>query len=197
LGLTIGPDVIVDLRATDATLQLLGIKDFNPDFIWIGGTTPSAAVVIRCAIKLGLSAKFLINTWGIDDYLLKETDKEAEGRVFGFSVVRPFGYDTAAMNNIKANTGDQSYSLHFNKSWASMMVLWEGLKRAKKLNGSSLKAALETLREFETGGLTPPLTYTPEDHRPTTTCGLYTIKDGRLILVSDVSVDREDELLGR
>ena len=80
-----------------------------------------------------------------------------------------------------------------------MLVMVEGLKRAKaagKLNGPGLKDALETIKDFETGGLTPPLTYTPTDHRATTTCGLYTIKGGQLTLVEDVSVDRQDEYLG-
>jgi len=199
IGLEIGPDISVDLRATDATSQLLQMKEFNPEFAWIGGTTMSTAVIIKDAAKLGLQTKFLINTWGIDENLYKLAGEATEGRAFGFIVVRPFGYDVPETKTIKTIAKDKAYTLHYNKAWASMMVMWEGLKRAKKagqLNGPGLKAALETLKDFETGGLTPPLTYTPEDHRATTTCGLYTIKGGKLVLVTDVSIERKPEYLG-
>ena len=199
MGLEVGPDISVDLRATDATSQLMQMKEFNPDFAWVGGTTPSTAVIIKDAAKLGLKTKFLINTWGIDENLPKLAGEAAEGRAFGFIVVRPFGYDVPETKIIQTITGDKKYTLHYNKAWASMMVMWEGLKRAKKagqLNGPGLKAALETLKDFGTGGLTPPLTYTPTDHRATTTCGLYAIKGGQLTLVTDVSIDRTPEYLG-
>ena len=54
MGLEVGPDVSVGLRATDATSQLLQMKEFNPEFAWVGGTTPSTAVIIKDAAKLGL-----------------------------------------------------------------------------------------------------------------------------------------------
>ena len=65
LGLQIGPDEIVNLRAIDATSQLLNMKKFDPDFAWIGGTTPSTAVIIKDAAKHGLRTKFMINCWGL------------------------------------------------------------------------------------------------------------------------------------
>ena len=197
LGLQIGPDVSVGLRATDATPQLLHIKGFAPDFVWLGGTTPSVAIIIKDAVRLGLKGKFLINTWGIDEHLSEAAGNAAQGRALGFIPIRPFGYEAPETSRIRSITGDKTYRRHYNLAWASMMVLWEGLKRVSKFNGPSLKAALETLKDFETGGLTPPLTFTPDDHRATTTCGLYTVKEDRLSLVTDVSIDRLKEYLGR
>ena len=199
MGLKVGPDISVGLREKDATSQLLQMKEFDPQFAWVGGTTPSTAVIIKDAAKLGLKTKFLINTWGIDENLPKLAGAAAEGRAMGFIVVRPYGYDVPEMAKIKTIAGNKQYTLHYMKAWVSMMVMWEGLKRAKKagqLNGPGLKAALETINNFDTGGITPPLTYTPTDHRATTTCGLYTIKGGKLILVTDVSIDKKKEYLG-
>ena len=199
MGLEIGPDISVGLGATDATSQLLQMKEFGPDFAWIGGTTSSTAVILKDAVKLGLDTKFLINTWGMDENLPKLAGEAAEGRALGFVVVRPFGYDVPEMAKIKTVTQDKTYTLQFNKSWTSMMVMWEALKKANKagkLNGPGLKEALETLKDYDTGGLTPPLTYTPEDHRATTTCGLYTIKSGQLTLVDDLALERQAEYLG-
>jgi branched-chain amino acid transport system substrate-binding protein len=199
MGLEIGPDISVALNATDATSQLLQMKEFGPDFAWIGGTTASTAVIIKDAAKLELPTKFIVNTWGIDENLARLAGAAADGRTMGFIVVRPFGYDIPASAEIKKVAGDNKYTLHYNKSWASMMVMTEGLKRAKEkgeLTGPGLKAAIETLTDYDTGGLTPPLTFTSEDHRATTTCGLYKIEGGALQLVQDLTIDRTKEYLG-
>ena len=80
-----------------------------------------------------------------------------------------------------------------------MMVMWEGLKRADKagqLNGPGLKAALETLQNFDTGGLTAPVSFTPTDHRPNTALRIFKMSDNKLVPVMSVSIDREDRFLG-
>jgi branched-chain amino acid transport system substrate-binding protein len=47
------------------------------------------------------------------------------------------------------------------------MVFTEGFKRAgKDLTPDSLKAAIETLREYDTGGVYPLITYTSTSHAP-------------------------------
>ena len=84
LGLEIGPDISVALSATDATSQLLQMKEFNPDFAWIGGTVNSTAVILKDSLKLGLDTRFLINTWGFDENLYKLAGEAAEnGRAYG------------------------------------------------------------------------------------------------------------------
>ena len=48
---------------------------------------------------------------------------------------------------------DDTHTVHYIQGWSSMMVMWEGLKRASALDGPSVKAAIETLKDFDTGGL--------------------------------------------
>jgi hypothetical protein len=43
-----------------------------------------------------------------------------------------------------------------------------------------VKLALEGFKDFVTGGLTPPLTITPRDHRPSVESRIFVIKDGKL-----------------
>ena len=199
LGLKVGPDEIVGLRAKDATSQLLAMKKFNPDFAWIGGTTPSTAVILKNAAQLKLKTKFIINVWGFDEKLPQMCGKEAWPYAIGVAAVTPWGVDVPGMKAVVASAGGKDYTLHYIKSWVSMLVMAEGLKRAKKagkLNGPGLKAALETLKDFKTGGLTPPITYTPEDHRPSTSIGLFGIKDGKLYKIKDVTLKRQKKYLG-
>ena len=59
-----------------------------------------------------------------------------------------------------------------------------------------MKRALETLKNFDTGGLTPPVTYTAADHRPTTRTTIYMVKGGKLTKVADEETPRKKEWLG-
>ncbi len=198
-GLQIGPDQIVGLRAIDATSQLLAMKKYNPDFAWIGGTTPSTAVILKDAAKLGLKTKFVINPWGFDENLPRLAGKAAEGRAFGLLVVAPFGANVPGMKDVVASAGGKNYTLHYVKSWVSMMVMVEGMGRAKragKLNGPGLKAALETLKDFGTGGLTAPITFTPTDHRPNTSCAIGGVKGGKIYIEKNVTFPRMPEYIG-
>jgi len=199
LGLKVGPDEIVGLRAIDATSQLLHMKKFNPDFAWIGGTTPSTAVILKDAAKLGLKTKFVINCWGYDENLPKLAGKAAEGRAFGMLPVAPFGADVPGMKEVVASAGGKKYTLHYVKAWVSMLVMAEGLKRAKKagkLNGPGLKAALETLRDYKVGGLCAPITYTPTDHRPNTSMAIGGVKDGKIYIIKQVKFPRQKKYIG-
>ena len=53
-------------------------------------------------------------------------------------------------------------------------VYAEGLKRAgQDLTPESFKNGLETLKDFDTSGIVPPVTYTSTSHAPTTISRLY------------------------
>ncbi|MFZ5587803.1 MAG: ABC transporter substrate-binding protein [Thermodesulfobacteriota bacterium] len=201
LGLEVGPDEIVDLKAIDATSQLLNMKQFDPDFAWIGGTTASAAVIIKDAAKLGLRTKFVINCWGFDENLAKLAGEAAVGRAYGMVPVAPFGVDVPGMKAVVESAGGKQLTLHYVKAWVSMMVMNEGLKRAKKagkLDGPGLKAALETIKDFDTGGLTAPITYTATDHRPNTTLTIYTVgQGGKMEKIKEVTMPREAKDVGK
>jgi len=199
LGLNVGPDQIVDLRAIDATSQLMAMKKFDPEWAWIGGTTPSTAVILKDAVKLGLKTKFVINCWGFDEDLPKLAGAAADGRAFGMVNVALYGADVPGMKAVVAAGEGKPHTLHFVKAWVSMNVMAEGLKRAKKagkLDGPGLKAALETITDYDTGGLTPPITFTPTDHRPSTAYTIYGMKGGKPYIVKKVEIKREAKYIG-
>jgi len=79
------------------------------------------------------------------------------------------------------------------------MVWSEALKRADKakaLTGEGVKAALETLQNFDLGGLTANITYTPSDHRPSTKTPIYMIQSGKLVKVAEFDMPRKQQWLG-
>ncbi|MEW6487279.1 MAG: ABC transporter substrate-binding protein [Thermodesulfobacteriota bacterium] len=188
----------VALNAIEATTQMLNLKKNEPDFAWLGGTTPSCAVAIKDARKLGLKTVFLVNIWGNDEDLPRLAGGAEEG-TFGLQGAVTYGADVPGMKPILEVTKNQPQMTHFIRGWTSMLVMCEALKRADaagKLNGRGIKEASETLRDFDTGGLTAPITFTPEDHRPTMSAVIVKYVGGKPVTQETVVLERKAEWLG-
>jgi len=199
LGFELVGEEIVDLKAMDATAQLLRLAKTTPDFTWIGGTTQSTAVILKDAQKLNLKTQFFTNIWGADENLPPLAGPAAEG-VISLQAAVAYGQDVPGMKAIEKLTGGKPQMTHYVRGFASMLVMAEGIKRAQakgKLGGEEIKAALETLRDFDPMGLTAPISYFPDDHRPNMTAYLYVFKGGKLELLAKQSLERKKEWLGK
>ena len=93
---------------------------------------------------------------------------------------------------------NDTHASPYMRGWLWTLMAAEAIKRAgPNPTGESVKKALETLREWDTGGITPPFTYTNEDHRPTNRARLVVIKDGKVVPVKEVSVERDMKWIGK
>jgi branched-chain amino acid transport system substrate-binding protein len=199
LGFNIVAEENVDLKAMDATTQLLSVQKAAPDFCWIGGTTASTAVVLKDAKKLGLKTQFFINIWGNDENLIKLAGDAAEGAI-GLQASAAYDDAGAGMDLIRKLTNNQHQMTHYVRGFASMLVMAEAMKRALAkgpLTGESIKAAVETLKDYDPMGLTPPLTYTATDHRPTMAAMLYKVQGGKLVKLATSTLERRADWFGK
>lgn len=199
LGFEILGDENVDLKAIETNSQLLSVKNKGADFAWIGGTTNSTAVILKDAKKLGLKTKFFSNIWGIDE----STPKLAAGAEEGALVMAgstTYGAKVPGMTLLEQITKNQPQPTPYIRGYVSMMVLVEALKRADKkgpITGESVKDALETFRDFDTGGLTPgKITYTSTDHRPFMSVNIMEMQKGKLVIKETITLPRKAEWLG-
>ncbi len=189
----------ISLKAMDATTELLALQKTQPDFCWIGGTTPSAAVTLKDAAKLKMDTTFFIDIWGIDENLVKLAGDAANGHIGNLGSVT-YDDEGEGVTLIRTLTGGEHQMSHFLRGFASMLVMAEGMKLAAakgELTGPNIKAALETLRDFDPMGLTPPISYFPDDHRPTMSVFIYRVEDGHLVKVASPTLERRAEWLGK
>jgi len=199
LGFEVVGQENVDLKAIDATPQLLSLKKVEPDFIWTGGTTPSTAVIMKDAQKLGMSCTFLTNIWSSDENIFKLGGAAAEGH-YGLQGAAIYGQPCEGMDLIQKLTGGQAQMTHYVRGFVSAMVMCEGMKMAKaagEVTGESIKNALETLRDFDPMGLAPAVSYFADDHRPNLSVNVCTFKGGKLEFVKTEILERKKEWLGR
>jgi len=82
--------------------------------------------------------------------------------------------------------GEDDPGTHSRIGYAAAQLVVEGLRRAgPELTREGLLTALETLENW-TGGLVPPVTYSPTDHRGLTALSLLRAKGGRWIVHQDL-----------
>jgi branched-chain amino acid transport system substrate-binding protein len=201
-GIDLVDEEIVPGAFQDATSQLLNMKKKEADYAYINVTTTGVSTILKDAKKLGLNTKFGSNPYGFSEALPQVAKEAAEG-VTGVMPHVPFGENVPGMKRLvefhqQHHAGDTHDALYV-RGWTYVLVWSEALKRAdrdKALTGEGVRMALEKLRDFDLGGLTANITYTPTDHRPSTKTPIYMIQKGRLVKVAEFDMPRKQQWLG-
>jgi len=193
VGVEVVDEQIVNLRDLDATPQLLNMAKKDPDFAILQETANPTAVVLKCAKKLGLRTKFIAHNWGLDENLLKLAGDAADGH---YGLV-PFAFwaddDLPGIREMKAyyekiHPGDPPRILRYCQGWATALVMAEGLRRmGDDLTGEALKEALESIRDFSTGGITSPISFLPTSHKGSVALRIYQVVDAKQGIVERVT----------
>jgi branched-chain amino acid transport system substrate-binding protein len=184
LGIDIGPDVwITDASqvAKHIPSLLATINAYNPDFAYLSLTSKETSSLLQEVHKMDLKTKWICNKRAFDENLTP-----FDG-VFGVQPISPFGEDIPGMAGIKEAHQKwhpyDSHTLSYVEGWATTQVISEALRRSLPEQGFSrerVKLALEGFKDFITGGLTPPITFTSKDHRPSVESRIFIVKDGKL-----------------
>jgi branched-chain amino acid transport system substrate-binding protein len=70
-----------------------------------------------------------------------------------------------------------------------MQVMAEGIKRVldegQELTGENIRTALEGMTNYDTGDITTPLTFTPDNHAGNKALRMFEVQDGQWQPVSD------------
>lgn len=167
LGLELVAEEVAQVGAVDVTSQVLDLKRKNPDYVIFQGfvLSPVAAVIKQCR-DFGMKCQFMGTFWGTTKMLLDTLGPLAEG----YMGVNPYNFwwmeDVPMIKKIKEYTKKNYPSVTFRpnsymQGFTTGLIFVECLKRADKagqLNGEGLAKALQSIKDFDTGGLTAPLT---------------------------------------
>jgi branched-chain amino acid transport system substrate-binding protein len=198
LGFEVGDDQDVSLFALDTKSQVMAMKKFEPDVIWHGNTTMSVSATMRDAFALGLKADHIINNWGFDENLPRLAGEAAEGAM-GATPCAFYGKNVKNMDIVVASakkyspaTPQEKRLIRTVQAWGDALVLWEAMKRADKagdLTGPGImQKGFESLNGYDIGLGASPVTFTPTDHRPTTSCLIQEWKGGKFQEVERVDL---------
>jgi branched-chain amino acid transport system substrate-binding protein len=160
---------------------------------------PPTITFVKTAEKYNYWPKNIFGfNWATDDMLVKACGEAAKNYI-GVNFVGAWWDDSPGIKLVREIA--QKYnrteigltSLYINGVGVSMLF-GEAFKRAgKDLTPDSLKAALETFKEYGTGGVFPPATYTSTSHAPAEMVKFFKVDvaNKRLVAISDWRKPRE------
>ncbi|MEI6702751.1 MAG: ABC transporter substrate-binding protein [Deltaproteobacteria bacterium] len=202
LGIELVHEEVIPASFQDVTSNLLNMQKKAPDYAYVQTTVSWCAVLLKDAKKLGIKTTFFLGNYGMTEALPLLAKEAAEG-VYGMATHAAYGENVKGMKLLtdwnKKHPSKEARDTVYVRGWAYGLTWAKGLEIAdknKQLNGEGVKKALETLNNFSTDGLTPPVTYTATDHRPTTKTTIYVIKGGKMTKVEDMETPRKKEWLG-
>jgi len=210
---TVGLDVELDVAFTDLSLSkepgssdrtvkqitsiLSAIGQANPDFTYLSLNAREASALIQEGKKMGLKTRWICNSRAFDESLTPYDG------VLGVQPISFFGEGVPGMAEIreahqKWHTYD-THTLFYVEGWATVLVMAEALGRSlpeQQLSREKVRKSMESFRNYVLGGLVPPLTISPDDHRPSVESRILVIKDGKISVQSSfISVPREKKNL--
>jgi branched-chain amino acid transport system substrate-binding protein len=173
--------------ATDLTPELTQAKDFGATHIAIQNVSSPAALLLKNKAALGMDdVQVLCLNYCANELLVRLAEGDSEGAI-GAIPFTPLSADVPGMADIKeyaeANGIDLSGKIStYAQGWWFAKIMAEGIKRTldagQELTGPNIKAALESIDNWDTGGMSAPLTFTAEDHRGQRAVRLYQVQDG-------------------
>ena len=168
LGIDVVAEIVTKAGAVDVTSEVLQLKKQNPDYVIFQGYILSPIIeVIRATKDFGLKTKFMGTFWSMDKGIIEKLGQDADG----YMGVMPYAYfyedapGIAAMRayNQKAHPDVKYQPNSYVQGWFTGMVYVEAVRRVvaagKPVTGENLAAVLDTIKDWDTGGVTGKVTF--------------------------------------
>ncbi len=212
LGLNIAPDFNINLddgdAAVDAKLQQYAAANPDVDWFWVGNSSLSTIGTIKAARKYLPSAKIVANLYGFDE----RCGTDCAGNAYVVMSFAAFGENTqpgmaevVRVHDKWRKADGQDINLYKNvryvQGFVSFLMFQKGVEalinQGKEITGRNLKEVMETFDNLDVGGLTAPISFSPEDHRPTDRTRIYSVNEfGRFKFENEVKVSLQTDWLG-
>jgi branched-chain amino acid transport system substrate-binding protein len=167
LGLNLVAEEVAKVGGVDVASQVLDLKRKNAEYVIFQGFVLSPVpAVIKQARDYGLKVKFMGTHWGTHKMLLDKMGPLAEG----YLGVMPYAFyyqdDIPMIKKIRAwnekHHPEVTYRpTSYMQGFFTGLVFVECLRRADKagdLTGDGLVKALQSIKDFDVGGLMAPIT---------------------------------------
>jgi branched-chain amino acid transport system substrate-binding protein len=175
--LPIVAELVLPTGAVDASSQVLALQEAKANIVITCDVLPPIISFLKTAEKYNYAPPVFGFNWATDDMLVKACGEAAKNFI-GVGFVGGWTDDSPGMKlvrDIAAKHGrDPKLTSLYTGGIGTSLLFAEAMKRAgKKLTPDSLKNALETLKDFDTGGILPRVTYTPKSHAPSKEVRLF------------------------
>lgn len=190
VGVKVVDEQVIDVQASEAQSQLLNMKKKNPDYAIIQQTWAATSTILRDAKTLGIDTQFIGLNWASGEGIIDIVGADvAEGYIGILSHAFPYE-DMPGIVEIKEYLESKGKSIEdidqkFVQGWAAAKIMVEAVKIAAEkypdvdLTGEHIREGLESLEDFDLGGLGANVTFEADNHAGTEMTRLGVVKDGK------------------
>jgi branched-chain amino acid transport system substrate-binding protein len=190
------------------------------DWYWAGNSITTSLYVAKAlrehTKELGkpdeMTPKVINNMWGMDERAWEMCGADCVGNTFVVMSFASYGDLTvpgmeqvvALHDKYRMIDGDpltKYANVRYVQGYVSFFIFQRALEQVidhgKAVNGRSLKEEFESFRNLESGGLTAPISYTGDDHRPTNRVRIYSMNQyGKFQFEDAISVQLQTDWMG-
>ena len=158
LGLEVVEQIITPPGAVDVSTEVLKLRRARPDYaIFHGYILAPLPEFMTQAKQLGLDTKFMGTFWSMDSSIWESVGDVADG----FMGVMPYRYyydeEEAPMLERIRQMRPTYQATGYMQGFLTAMLMSEAVKRTldegKELTSTNMKAAMNSIKDFDTGGI--------------------------------------------
>lgn len=158
LGLKVGAEIMTPPGSVDVSTEVLKLRRANPDYtIFHGYVLAPIPEFIAQGKQMGLKSRYMGTFWTMDNSTVMKMGENADG----FMGVMPFRYyydeEEAPMLAKIREMRPEYQSTAYMQGFMAAMLMTEAAKRTleagKELTSANLKASLQSIQNFDTGGI--------------------------------------------
>lgn len=196
IGVKVVDEQVIDVQATEAQSQLLNMKKKNPDYAIIQQTWAATSTILRDAKTLGIDTQFIGLNWASGEGVIDIVGADvAEGYIGILSHAFPYE-DFPGMAEIKEYLDSKGKSIDdinqkFVQGWSAAKIMVAGIQAAAEmypegdLTGAQIREGIESLQDFDLGGLGANVSFSADNHAGTEQTRLGIVKDGKWEQLTD------------
>lgn len=196
IGVEIVDEQVIDVQATEAQSQLLNMEKKNPDYAIIQQTWAATSTILRDAKTLGIDTQFIGLNWASGEGVIDIVGADiAEGYIGILSHAFPYE-DQPGMAEIKEYLDSKGMTIDdidqkFVQGWSAAKIMVAGIQAAAEKNpegeltGSKIREGIESLQNFDLGGLGANVSFSADNHAGTEMTRLGIVKGGKWEQLTD------------
>ena len=158
----------------DFSSQVMNLKRAGCDYVVLGTTLGQATNILKEAARIDYRPQFLGAPGPTDAMTIQLTGELMPADMLGVHCMAGWNEDTPGMAKLRALTAQDYPELagktqNFFTQWcyANALVYAEGIRRAgRDLTREGFVNAMETIKDFDTDGILPKISYGPQQREP-------------------------------
>ncbi|MCU0839226.1 MAG: ABC transporter substrate-binding protein [Rhodospirillales bacterium] len=211
LGFEVMPPIRYTLQPSDFTAQCATLKQQGANYVFLANTADSNVALIKACAAQGVAAQFMTNIYGWDEAAARAAGDAGNG-VFWVVTTATWADPVPGMETVRKiaalsdPSGENARPLAYIRGVCAAFMMRDAMATAAAagaMTGVKIKEGFETMKAHVPAGLEGvclPSTFTPSDHRGTTTVMVYRsdYNYGRIALqrVFETSLPRRPDWLG-